>query len=118
MVTDSACAMSCGLGRESPRPYTSRRFVLFVSAYRSEALGNAFTYDPFALLNPRKLPASSNVGVIVSRFVPSNRTPAMNRSLLLKSIVFITYPADTFSTRSNCGLMSSGAFEKFALFAE
>jgi len=49
--TDSARAMSCGSAAiVLVRTPAAGSYCSF-SAYRSEALGNTFTYDPFALLN-------------------------------------------------------------------
>src|SRR6267143_541026 len=87
--------MSCGFGRDNPRLYTSRRFVSFLSANRTDALGSTFTYEPLRFTNPEVvigLLGSAGFGAVVVskllvfRFVPSIRTPATTRTRLIEKV--------------------------------
>ena len=84
-VTD--WAISCGSGRDSPRPYARRTLVSGVSPYRRERLGSTSKYEPLALT----LSVFAVVSKLsVERLVCSKRTPASRRALVEKSTVFMT----------------------------
>src|SRR5258708_5430082 len=81
-------------GRDNPRPYTSRTPLEGVIVYRTDALGKTPRSDPF-------FPPGGAFGTVLPlspSLVFSTRPPATMRNLLTL-IVFIKYPAETFSIR-------------------